>query len=122
MTSAIYAILLVFAIAQSQAFLTLLDDEFFLDQKHPSTELPEQGVEKPVDTETAAMDSVGITQQDILLLRHDITLMRREIIIALERLRRTLERQLNPGVYWPFNLRYPGELSERLPYNPSSKQ
>ncbi|KAL5963611.1 hypothetical protein TSMEX_008662 [Taenia solium] len=119
-TSAISTILLVFAIAQSQAFYTLLDNELFAERERHPTEMAEREAEEPVEAEAA--ESVGVTRRDILLLRRDITLMRRDVIIALERLRRTLERQMNLGAYWPFNVRHPGELSGQSPYYPSSKQ
>ncbi|VDK46364.1 unnamed protein product [Taenia asiatica] len=105
---------LVFAIAQSQAFYTLLDNELFAERERHPTEMAEREAEEPVETEAA--ESVGVTHRDILLLRRDITLMRRDVIIALERLRRTLERQMNLGAYWPFN------VSGQSPYYPSSRQ
>lgn len=120
-TSAILTILLVSAIAQSQAFYTLLDSELIPDRERHSATLTEREFEEPVETEMA-VESFGVTHQDVLQLRRDITLMRRDIVIALERLRRTLERQLNLGVYWPFNVRYPNQLSWQSPYYPSSKQ
>ncbi|VDM35042.1 unnamed protein product [Hydatigera taeniaeformis] len=108
-------------IAQSQAFFTLLDNEFLSDKgRQPSNALKKESQES-VEME-ALMEPLGVTHNDIVLLRRDITLLKRDILIALERLRRTMERQLNLGTYWPFNVRFPRELNAHFPNYPSSRQ
>nr|CDS34313.1 expressed conserved protein [Hymenolepis microstoma] len=97
-TLTISAVLLIVTIAQTQAFFTLFEEDL---RRLPSqrrqmtdTEMKEaesQEAERASEAETDpehqnSGEPVGVTQQDITLLRRDVT-------VAMERLRQTIERQ-----------------------------
>ncbi|EUB56381.1 hypothetical protein ECG_08115 [Echinococcus granulosus] len=121
--SAISAVLLVFAIVQTQAFFTLLDSELLLDRERRPSDVGEREAEEPVESEAAAEHhESGEAMRPAEVTQRDVTLLRRDILISLERLRRTIERLGHLGAYWPTSLRYPGQTSGHHPHHPSSKQ
>lgn len=107
-TVTVAALLLVLAIAQSQAFYTLFEQDFRrFNKPHPhdgeviltEAELAErQEAAEAAQGEVA--EPVGVTQQDI-------TLLRRDLLISMERLRRTIEASANRARLNHDQLTYP---------------
>ncbi|KAL5103664.1 hypothetical protein TcWFU_002503 [Taenia crassiceps] len=121
-TSATLAILLVCAIAQSQAFFSLLDSELLSDrERYPSGTVGREA-EGSVEAEAAGEhQGAGEVAEPAEVTQRDISLLRRDIVISLERLRRTLDRHFSFRPMQPFNLRYPGELGPRSQYLPTGE-
>lgn len=120
--SATLAILLVCAIAQSQAFYSLLDSQLLAElERRPGSATGREAGE-PVDAEAAAEQQEGEVTEPVGVTQRDITLLRRDILISLERLRRTLERMFSMMPPQHLNLRHPDEFSARHhSYHPSGE-
>ncbi|VDO13770.1 unnamed protein product [Rodentolepis nana] len=96
-TLTISAVLLILAIAQTQAFFTLFEEDLRRlpsyrrqmtdsEMKEAESQEAENGGEAETDPELQNSGKpVGVTQQDI-------TLLRRDVMVAMERLRQTIER------------------------------
>lgn len=117
-------VLLILAIAQTQAFFTLFEEE--MRQGHGrrggrSEVMEEEPVESNETAEASEQqeveptEAVGVTQEDINLLRRDIK-------TSIDRLRRTIELYMFRMTY-PYHSLYRHTLGkDRLPMYPTRQQ
>ncbi|KAM7539406.1 hypothetical protein Aperf_G00000058042 [Anoplocephala perfoliata] len=99
-TSVVSTLLLMLAIAQTQAFYTLFEDEFARQQNRQTngaTAEAEANAEQQEPVEPA--EPIPVSQRDINLLRRDI-------LFSVERLRQTLESQSIRPLHMPNAWRY----------------
>lgn len=114
-TSTISALLLVLAIAQTQAFFTLFQDEFRHQPNRQMTEAEAMEAEaEATETETEASAEQQGPVEPVNVSKNDITLLRRDILFSLERLRQTIESQAVRALRMPNTWHYP--------YHPSNAQ
>lgn len=110
-TSTISLLLLVVAIAQTQAFFTFFEEDL---RRQPSSsnrqqmmdpemsEAEAQEAEAEAEANAEQQEPRGVTQQDI-------TLLRRDLMVAIERLRQTIERngaRASPSHHHPWQYPY----------------